>query len=452
MSEENNITVNIETVAENLVELLTNSVNMTDVYYDLFFNPEPLDVELQMYNDNNELITVTLPNRAKDRRIAIIGEGSPEGNQEAVAGTIYVDSTINGFIYVKAKDEVNNDKTKGWEPITTLPEIPEGTEESYLYTEDGQTLEWKKAGNVTYELISSNSNNELVVEFKDINTDDILVPQMSTGANVELSNLVDAGKNYIKDSKAIELKDDWHANYSIYADILSRKGSTTGSDTYTISGQSVTIPYTLSTAGEKIVAAADKSKVDTLYAAKGQALYYVLDENNQKYTLPMGTPYGFITNLDKDLNSRIDNEVSTLNSTIDYKVGRVPTYQKWETVEGNTVSLKPNVNLYLKEYSAEDTSTINLQFDRSLIPAYYPTSVMESYTFELLIVNLGGAHTLDLTDTGSYNGETTYVNWSYGEVPVIDSSGLYFFVFRMWRELYTSNWNIPWIGNLQGRW
>lgn len=62
------IELDINTVIENLSELLTNSVNLTNKYYDLFINPEPLDVELELYNEENELVTVTVPNRAKDKQ------------------------------------------------------------------------------------------------------------------------------------------------------------------------------------------------------------------------------------------------------------------------------------------------------------------------------------------------------------------------------------------------
>ena len=68
---ENNI--DIEVVAENIAELLTNSVNLTDVYYDLFLNTEPLDIELQMYNEDNELI---IPQKdtifKKNQRLSVI--------------------------------------------------------------------------------------------------------------------------------------------------------------------------------------------------------------------------------------------------------------------------------------------------------------------------------------------------------------------------------------------
>lgn len=61
------MTIDINVVIENLNELLTNSVNLTDKYYDLFINPEPMLVDLELFNEDNELVVVTVPNRAKDR-------------------------------------------------------------------------------------------------------------------------------------------------------------------------------------------------------------------------------------------------------------------------------------------------------------------------------------------------------------------------------------------------
>ena len=99
-----------DVVVENLVELLTNTVNMTSVFYDLFLNPTPMDVELEQYDDNNDLITVTIPNRAKDRKIALEGEGSPEGVVVAVSGTAYVD-TVTTDVYFKVSDD---NGSSGW--------------------------------------------------------------------------------------------------------------------------------------------------------------------------------------------------------------------------------------------------------------------------------------------------------------------------------------------------
>lgn len=102
----------IDVVAENLAELLTNTVDMAAVFYDIFLNPQPLDINIQMYDDNNQLITVTIPNRAKDRITPYVGEGSPEGTVEAPIGSVYVD-TLTSTVYYK----VSGSDSYGWNAV-----------------------------------------------------------------------------------------------------------------------------------------------------------------------------------------------------------------------------------------------------------------------------------------------------------------------------------------------
>ena len=104
----------IQIVAENLAELLTNTVDMTAVFYDIFLNPNPMDVELKMYDDNNQLITVVIPNRAKDRITPYVGSGSPEGVVAAPIGSAYVD-TLTSTVYYKVSGE--SDDPYGWNAV-----------------------------------------------------------------------------------------------------------------------------------------------------------------------------------------------------------------------------------------------------------------------------------------------------------------------------------------------
>ena len=101
--------IDSNTIIENLTQLLTNSVNMSSVFYDIFLNPEPMDVELAQYDNNGDLKVVSIPNRAKDRRIAIEGPNSPEGTVTATVGTVYVD-TSDLAVYFKASGSGNT----GW--------------------------------------------------------------------------------------------------------------------------------------------------------------------------------------------------------------------------------------------------------------------------------------------------------------------------------------------------
>ena len=104
----------INVIAENLTELLQNSVNMTSVFYDIFINPTPMDVELTQIGSEGEVVVISVPNRAKDKIIATLGEGSPEGVVEAGAGKIYVDE-LTRDCYIKT----TGTGSTGWQIILT---------------------------------------------------------------------------------------------------------------------------------------------------------------------------------------------------------------------------------------------------------------------------------------------------------------------------------------------
>lgn len=91
----------MEDVAYLLNILYTNLNNLDRVYYDMLINPTPMDIELQRYDDKGELVTVTLPNRAKDLISTYTGIGNPNGKQIADAGALYLDlDALN--LYFKA--------------------------------------------------------------------------------------------------------------------------------------------------------------------------------------------------------------------------------------------------------------------------------------------------------------------------------------------------------------
>lgn len=113
----------ISVIAENLTELLQNTVNMTSVYYDIFLNPEPQKVKITQFDNNNELKTIEIPNRAMDRQIALSGSGSPEGQKEANVGATYVD-TQNQAVYFKTSGTGNT----GWTLVLTQADVNSAVE------------------------------------------------------------------------------------------------------------------------------------------------------------------------------------------------------------------------------------------------------------------------------------------------------------------------------------
>lgn len=71
-------------------------------------------------------------------------------------------------------------------------------------------------------------------------------------------------------------------------------GNITGADNYTIGGQTVSIPYTLSSNGSKFVDVAYREDVEDLYEQEGEALYYTIDTVNKNFTIPACDLYGAI--------------------------------------------------------------------------------------------------------------------------------------------------------------
>ena len=121
---------------ENIVEYLTNSVNITDKFYDIFLNPEPMDVTFEQYNDENKLVEVTIPNRAKDLKNIRAGSSSPEGQVAAPKGTLYIDDSVPQ-LYIK----VDGTNENNWVAIPNQEETVSILED-YLETHGYATKQY----------------------------------------------------------------------------------------------------------------------------------------------------------------------------------------------------------------------------------------------------------------------------------------------------------------------
>lgn len=93
-------------------ELLTNTTAITHQYFNMFFNPSPMDIELSQYDEDGILKTYKIPNRAKDT-VTLVGEGNPEGVVTAIKGQLYLD-TETGTPYIKNTDM---DDAYGWSSL-----------------------------------------------------------------------------------------------------------------------------------------------------------------------------------------------------------------------------------------------------------------------------------------------------------------------------------------------
>ena len=97
--------IELTDIVDALSRLQLNYTSLAEQFYNIFFNPTPMNVSLVFIDKNGEEIEVTIPNRAKDQKYIINGEGSPVQNALAAdIGTIYQD-IVNGNIYVKYGDD-----------------------------------------------------------------------------------------------------------------------------------------------------------------------------------------------------------------------------------------------------------------------------------------------------------------------------------------------------------
>ena len=125
-------------VTDALSRLQLNYTYLAKQWYDIFLNPNPMNVTLSFYDENGQEFEFTIPNRAKDRQFILTGEGSPIGSTDAEVGSLYQD-TESGEVYVKY-DNGNN----SWTCIITKNHLdsvirqiqgsPEGSEVAPLGT------------------------------------------------------------------------------------------------------------------------------------------------------------------------------------------------------------------------------------------------------------------------------------------------------------------------------
>lgn len=104
----------LEDIINLLTILFTNMNNQNEIYYDMFINPEPMDLELERYNEDGVLETIIVPNRAKDRISIYSGPVDPNGYQAARIGALYI-NTVSKELFYKAY----GDSKEGWSKVWT---------------------------------------------------------------------------------------------------------------------------------------------------------------------------------------------------------------------------------------------------------------------------------------------------------------------------------------------
>lgn len=88
-------------------------------------------------------------------------------------------------------------------------------------------------------------------------------------------------------------------------------GCVTGIDTYTIGGNTVSIPYVRSKTGAKIAYSSARTAIGNLYSQEGVAPYYTLSDTD--FTLPQGELYGMIENATTAIPSGVVQSTSITN-------------------------------------------------------------------------------------------------------------------------------------------
>lgn len=124
-------TTDMNQIATLLSQLVQNYNELAQNWFNIFYNPEAMDISLKFFDEDGNIQTYTLPNRAKDLKYILNGIGDPEGGVTAKAGSLYQD-TENGDLYIKRTGNGNT----GWRRMMSMNEVyssgkgsPEGVKE-----------------------------------------------------------------------------------------------------------------------------------------------------------------------------------------------------------------------------------------------------------------------------------------------------------------------------------
>lgn len=170
----NDSTKTLVEVGTDLSELLTNSVNMVDKFYEIFFDTTPHYVTLEMYDKEGVLQEYQIPNRAKDRSIALSGSGSPEGAVEGVIGDLYIDE-VTRDLYIKK----TSTGTDGWYDFS--PESLTVFTKEYVY--DSSTSLLKLHRTIDYPEHLMVFANGVLLTSSDVETDSVNTPDYDLTAD-----------------------------------------------------------------------------------------------------------------------------------------------------------------------------------------------------------------------------------------------------------------------------
>ena len=210
-----------EQIAPILSHLATNYSNIFFDYFNMFYNDTPMEITIEYYDKENNIQSITVPNRAMDREFILNGHGDPNGNVVAGKGAIYQDLD-DGLLYIKQTDI---SESNGWNKLVTLSADsvansledfliqgsgnPEGSVEAargvlyvntllselFIKTTDNGTIGWTK--------ISAQIDN-----LADKSLSDLTPAGEAHFANPSLSNLDDDGNQKFDEKENVGNKRD----------------------------------------------------------------------------------------------------------------------------------------------------------------------------------------------------------------------------------------------------
>lgn len=213
-----------------LSKLATNYSNLAHIFYDVFYNTVPMDVTLQMFDEQGELQTYIIPNRAKDMQSIKSGEGNPEGQISGTMGTLYQDLE-NANVYIKETPE----GSEGWAQLATedyLDDIflrgsgsPEGSvtaSKGVLYIDTNEANLYIKGtitGSTGWILLAMDIDASSLANVDLSNLSPTGLSLFNQRANIDLSNLSVVGQGVLNQRANVSL-----SNLSVAGrDVLNAK-------------------------------------------------------------------------------------------------------------------------------------------------------------------------------------------------------------------------------------
>lgn len=205
-----------------LTQLSTNYTNVFTDYYNIFINPTPMDVTLQLFDQDGNLQIITIPNRAKDRQYILNGEGDPNGNVTGDKGSIYQDLE-NGAVYINLDSAID-----GWSKVVEASELA-------TYIKQGAGSPEGVVSGTKGLLYIDNENSGLYMKTtaSGVNGWVIISETVDLFATVDLNNLSDDGEAHFANPSLSNINLDGQAKFDAKENLINKIQTISASSTDT---------------------------------------------------------------------------------------------------------------------------------------------------------------------------------------------------------------------------